>query len=110
MKMTLEGQFYDRDKVREIIDAYEHVHPQGPDSIAWCMIQAKQEQEELERMGAVSNRTGVINNSASGRRQKFTMPSELYILLQKKFPEIFKRDLKQFEKDFPIFFKSWRTH
>jgi len=100
---------YNGGEIRQVIRTYDALYPTGVDSIAWCMIEAKSEQEEMERSRRVS-KSGVILESESGRRQKFTMPSNLYISLKKNHPELFKRDLKEFERDFPVFFKAWRTH
>lgn len=98
---------YSTVKVREAIDLYERLYPTGPDSIAWAILDAKAEQEELTRTRIVS-KSGIINQNEAGRRLRYVMPSNLYIALKKKFPTIFKADIKRFERDFPVFFKGWK--
>lgn len=104
----LEQIGYDALKIRETIDIYERLHPSGPDSIAMAILDTKAEQLELAQ-SRIINIFGVVNNNEAGRRLKFAMPSNLYITLKKRFPTLFGADIKQFERDFPVFFKGWRT-
>ena len=98
---------YDANKVREAIELYERIHPTGPDSIAMAILDAKAEQIELTREHRVGKH-GIVMGNEAGRRLRYVMPSNLYIALRKKFPTIFTRDIKKFERDFPVFFKGWK--
>lgn len=98
---------YNKARVQQFVDWYEKLHPTGPDSIAWAILDAKRDQEQLILAGNV-DKNGVLMQSKSGRRQLFTMPTGLYVGLQKKFPTIFKADLKNFKRDFPVFFEAWK--
>jgi hypothetical protein len=98
---------YSAVKVQEVITLYEQLYSTGPDSIAWCILDAKKEQDELYVDKRIS-KTGIVMGSETGRRLKYVMPSNLYIMLRKKFPTIFSKDVKKFERDFPVFFKGWR--
>lgn len=100
-------QAYNKQKIQQIVDVYERMYPTGPDSIAWCMVEAKNEQRELMLERRIS-KSGIIMKSESGRRQLFTMPSGLYLMLRKADPEIFKTHLKYLKRDFPVFFKAWQ--
>ena len=103
----IEKVAYDAQKIKAVIQIYERANPTGPDSIAASILSYKSEHEEMTRTRQVS-KTGIIQQSDSGRRMKFVMPSNLYIILRKKFPTIFEADLKHFERDFPVFFKGWK--
>jgi hypothetical protein len=106
--MNIGREAYNRDKVQEIIDMYSRMYPSGPDSIGASILLAKEEQRELQMTHAVNNRTGVIKNSEVNRRLLFVIPQGLYMMLVKKFPAIFKSELKYFKRDFPVFFNGWK--
>lgn len=99
---------YNRLQVQQVIDLYAQANPEGENSIGASILSAKEEQRELMLEQKLSQRTGVIRKNEAGRRLSFVMPSDLYIVLKKKFPTIFAGDKKKFEKDFPIFFKGWK--
>ena len=107
--MSVKQEGYSKLAVQQAIDIYDRLYPTGPDSSAWSILSYRNELRELELQGVANRRTGVINKSDAGRRMKMVMPSNLYTVLLKKFPTIFKADMKKFERDFPVFFRGWKT-
>lgn len=92
----------DKQRIVDIIKLYDSQHPDGDDSIAMSVLSAQREQRELELMGAISRKTGVVKESA-GRRLSVVMPEGLYMILRKQYPTLLGEDIKWFKKTFPMF-------
>lgn len=96
----------DKKRIAEIIRMYDQKYPDGEDSIAMCVVSAKQEQNELILERKVSSKTGVVNNNEAGRRLTVAVPSKLYWILTKQYPTLMNRDIKWFKRHFPLFVVS----
>jgi hypothetical protein len=93
----------DKKWIEDAIRHHDRRFPTGPDSIAMSVVTANQEQRELELTRTVSTTTGVINNNEMGRRMTVALPENLYIVLIKRYPQLFKQDIKWFKRNFPMF-------
>lgn len=104
--MTSGTSYTDGDKkwIQDAIRAYDRKFPTGPDSIAMCVISAQQEIRDNEIDGTSNSKTGVIQNSTSGRRPAFAMPENLYTILKFKYPKLFQKPgFLWFKRNFPMF-------
>lgn len=93
----------DKQVILNIIAHYDRQYPTGVDSIAAAVVSSQREIAELELVGKVSKKTGVINNNQSGRRVTVAIPQGLYIILMKQYPSLFKADLSWFKRNFKMF-------
>lgn len=93
----------DKKRIAEIIRLYDQKYPDGEDSIAMCVVSAKDEQKELALERRISSKTGVVNNSDVGRRLSVAIPSKLYWILTKQYPTLMNRDIKWFKRHFRMF-------
>lgn len=103
--MVMLTTLHDGDKkiIQEIITMYDRLHPTGLDSIAASVVTAKHEQAQLELERKISSKTGIIKGSESNRRMTVSMPDHLYVMLIKKYPSLFKTEIKWFKHNFPMF-------
>lgn len=92
----------DKRWIEDAIRHHDRRFPHGPDSIAMSVVSAQHEQNELKMTRKVS-KTGVIDNSQSGRRMTVALPENLYIVLRKKYPNLFSKDIRWFKRNFPMF-------
>lgn len=93
----------DRQWIERAIQHHDRRFPTGVDSIAMSVLSAKQEQFELEMMHKIDKKTGVIKTSDAGRRMTVAMPENLYMVLIRRYPRLFKDDIKWFKRKFPMF-------
>lgn len=96
----------DKKRIAEIIRIYDQKYPTGEDSIAMCVVSAKHEQRDLALERKISSKTGVVNNSDSGRRLSISMPGKLFWILKKQYPTLLNKDINWFRRHFPMFVVS----
>lgn len=93
----------DKRKIADIIREYDRRYPTGENSIAASVVSAQHERAELELLGTVSSKTGVVNDSEAGRRLAVSMPTALYFMLRQQYPNLFSTEIKWFKRHFPMF-------
>lgn len=95
----------DKQWILDAIRLYDRNHPLDQDSIAMSVTSAKREQTELQKSFKVSSRTGVVKGSQSDRRLGISIPEELFIIIRRRYPNIFSdpANYKWFKKNFPMF-------
>lgn len=92
----------DKKWIQDMITYYDHKYPNGEDSIALCVVTAKQEYQQLQVEQSIS-KSGVVRGNEAGRRHSIAIPSRLYAILKKRYPTLFTQDIKWFKRNFPMF-------